>query len=115
METPMKTSSKNRIEKISSVSIAYERAGVYVDNNPNIIDMFRLKDSDGNLYGCGYSGEQGQYYSIFALEANADGTCNGTPVAESLKEIPDKYTVCGKSTKVYGYSTSAATLKVKAK
>lgn len=110
-----KVTVKNKIKKIKGYSTAYEWASVYIDNNPNTIDMFKLKDSDGRLYGCGISGEYGQYCSIYALTANADSTYNGTLVAESLKEIPAEYTVCGKSTKVYGYSTSAPTFKVKAK
>ena len=112
-----KVTVKNKIKKTPSVLTAYEWAAVYVDNNPNTIDMFKLKDSAGRLYGCGISGEYGQYCSIFALEANADGTYNGTLVEgqDSLEKIPAEYTVCGKSIKVYGYSTTATTFKVKAK
>ena len=110
-----KVTVKNKIKRLPSVSIAYEWADVYVENYPNTVDMFKLKDSAGNLYGCAYSGMYGQYYSIFTLKVNADGTYNGTMVADTIEEIPDKYTACGKSIKVYGYSTTAATFKVKAK
>ena len=108
-----KVTVKNKIKKISGESTAYEWVYVYIENSPNAVEMFKLKDSDGKLYGCRYE----QYYSIYALEANADGTYNGTLVAgqSSLEKIPDKYKVCGKSTKVYGYSTTATTFKVKAK
>lgn len=102
---------KNKIERMPSVLIAYEWIDVYADNNSYTTDMYKLKDSAGNLYGC----LDGIDCSIYALTANADGTYNGTLVAESLKEIPAEYTVCGKSIKVYGYSTSAPTFKVKAK
>ena len=104
---------KNKIERLASVFIAQEWIDVYADNNSYTTDMFKLKDSDGKLYGCKYE----QYHSIYALEANADGTYNGTLVEgqDSLEKIPDKYKVCGKSTKVYGYSTTAPTFKVKAK
>lgn len=108
-----KVTVKNKIKKISGDSTAYEWVEVYIENNPNAVEMFKLKDSDGKLYGCRYE----QYHSIYALEANADGTYNGTLVEgqDSLEKIPDKYKVCGKSTKVYGYYTSAPTFKVKAK
>ncbi len=64
-------------------------APVYAANNgPNTIDMFRLKDSDGNLYGCGYSGEQGQYYSIFALEASlADNSFDYETMCTNLNSL----------------------------
>lgn len=108
-----KVTVKNRIKKSSGNSTAYEWVYVYIENSPNAVEMFKLKDSDGKLYGCKYE----QYHSIYALEANADGTYNGTLVEgqDSLEKIPDKYKVCGKSTKVYGYYTSAPTFKVKAK
>ena len=108
-----KVTVKNRIKKSSGNSTAYEWVYVYIENSPNAVEMFKLKDSDGKLYGCRYE----QYHSIYALEANADGTYNGTLVEgqDSLEKIPDKYKVCGKSTKVYGYSTTATTFKVKAK
>ena len=108
-----KVTVKNRIKKSSGNSTAYEWVYVYIENSPNAVEMFKLKDSDGKLYGCKYE----QYHSIYALEANADGTYNGTLVEgqDSLEKIPDKYKVCGKSTKVYGYSTTATTFKVKAK
>lgn len=108
-----KVTVKNRIKKSSGNSTAYEWVYVYIENSPNAVEMFKLKDSDGKLYGCKYE----QYHSIYVLEANADGTYNGTLVEgqDSLEKIPDKYKVCGKSTKVYGYYTSAPTFKVKAK
>ena len=106
-----KVTVKNKIKKSSGDSTAYEWIDVYADNNTYTTDMFKLNDSDGKLYGC----LVGLDYSIYALEANADGTYNGTLVAKSLKEIPAEYTVCGKSTKVYGYYTTAPTFKVKAK
>lgn len=108
-----KVTVKNKIKKSSDNSTAYEWVYVYIENSPNAVEMFKLKDSDGKLYGCRYE----QYLSIYALEANADGTYNGTLVEgqDSLEKIPDKYKVCGKSTKVYGYYTSAPTFKVKAK
>ena len=108
-----KVTVKNKIKKSSGNSTAYEWVYVYIENSPNAVEMFKLKDSDGKLYGCKYE----QYHSIYALEANADGTYNGTLVEgqDSLEKIPDKYKVCGKSTKVYGYSTTATTFKVKAK
>ena len=61
---------------MASVFIAQEWIDVYADNNSYTTDMFKLKDSDGKLYGCKYE----QYHSIYALEANADGTYNGTLV-----------------------------------
>ena len=108
-----KVTVKNRIKKSSGNSTAYEWVYVYIENSPNAVEMFKLKDSDGKWHGCKYE----QYHSIYALEANADGTYNGTLVEgqDSLEKIPDKYKVCGKSTKVYGYYTSAPTFKVKAK
>ena len=108
-----KVTVKNKIERLASVFIAQEWIDVYADNNSYTTDMFKLKDSDGKLYGCKYE----QYHSIYALKANADGTYNGTLVEgqDSLEKIPAEYKVCGKSTKVYGYSTTATTFKVKAK
>lgn len=112
-----KVTGKKKITKKSSVEYKYEWVDVYLEGFARTIEMFKIKNSAGKLYGCLPEGIQEEHYTIYELEANDDGTYNSKPVEgqDMLTAIPSEYTVIKHKFKVYEHKTSASTLKIKAK